>query len=68
MNSSWGIKVDAVVAYSDHMMARAEDGSVYTWGDASGTGALGLGPTVNDAEGCVPTPQRIPELRVSCGL
>jgi alpha-tubulin suppressor-like RCC1 family protein len=49
---------------------RADDGSVYAWGnsDAAGRGALGLGSPVRDAKRAVPTPQRILALCVSCGL
>jgi alpha-tubulin suppressor-like RCC1 family protein len=57
------------VAASFHL-ALADDGSVYAWGDkmAAASGALGLGTSVSDAGLRVPTPQRIPELRVACGL
>jgi alpha-tubulin suppressor-like RCC1 family protein len=61
-----GIKVDAVATHHHHTLALADDGSVYAWGDkeAAVCGALGLGLAVSDARDCVPTPQRIPELRV----
>jgi alpha-tubulin suppressor-like RCC1 family protein len=64
-----GIKVDAVVASYDSTLALADDGSVYAWGRQSAAewGVLGLGPSVNDAEEAVPTPQRIPGLRLTCG-
>jgi alpha-tubulin suppressor-like RCC1 family protein len=65
-----GIKLDAVAVGSFHTLALADDGSVYAWGgeDAANVGALGLGPAVSDADVPVPTPQRIPALRVACGL
>jgi alpha-tubulin suppressor-like RCC1 family protein len=65
-----GIKVDAVIASTHHTLAIADDGSVYLWGNAftARSGALGLGSSVRDAGARVPTPQRIPELRVACGL
>jgi alpha-tubulin suppressor-like RCC1 family protein len=65
-----GIKVDAVMAYMDHTLALADDGSVYAWGGewAAESGALGLGPSVSDARVRVPIPQRVPGLRVACGL
>jgi alpha-tubulin suppressor-like RCC1 family protein len=68
-----GVKVDAVAAGERHTLALADDGSVYVWGDrfAADSGALGLGPSVNDAGRAgraVHTPQRIPGLRVACGL
>jgi alpha-tubulin suppressor-like RCC1 family protein len=64
-----GIKVDAMAASDRHTLALADDGSVYAWGNGSGAkrGALGLGPAVRDAGRDVPTPQRIPALRVACG-
>jgi alpha-tubulin suppressor-like RCC1 family protein len=64
------VKVDAVAASDYHNLALAYDGSVYAWGDedAADSGALGLGPAVMAAMSKVPTPQRIPELRVACGL
>jgi alpha-tubulin suppressor-like RCC1 family protein len=73
MESSRGIKVDAVAAGADHTFALADDGSVHTWGNrrAARSGALGLGVAVRDAaaEGDdVRSPQRIPGLRVACGL
>jgi alpha-tubulin suppressor-like RCC1 family protein len=54
-----GIKVNAVAAGCDHMLALADDGSVYAWDDAlaAESGALGLGPSVRDAQVRVPTPQ-----------
>jgi alpha-tubulin suppressor-like RCC1 family protein len=65
-----GVKVDAVAAGYCQTLAMADDGSVYAWGDkeAAARGALGLGPSVSDAGVFVPTPQRVPELRVRCGL
>jgi alpha-tubulin suppressor-like RCC1 family protein len=65
-----GIKVDAVATGAFHTMAMAGDGGVFTWGtsDAAESGALGLGRSVRAAKRGVPTPQRIPALRVSCGL
>jgi alpha-tubulin suppressor-like RCC1 family protein len=65
-----GIKVDAMAAGPYHTLAWADDGSVYAWGkdEAAETGALGLGPEVSDAQDSVLTPQRIPALRVACGL
>jgi alpha-tubulin suppressor-like RCC1 family protein len=66
-----GVKVAAVAAAIHHTLARADDGSVYSWGDAHAakSGALGMRPSVSDAPGVrVPTPQRILALRVGCGL
>jgi alpha-tubulin suppressor-like RCC1 family protein len=65
-----GVKADAVAGGKTHTLALADDGSVYAWGnkEAAECGALGLGPSVCDAELPVPTPQRIPTLRVACGL
>jgi alpha-tubulin suppressor-like RCC1 family protein len=64
-----GIKVDAVAA-CDHTLALVDDGSVYGWGDmmAGARGALGLGASASNAGVPVSTPQRVPELRVACGL
>jgi alpha-tubulin suppressor-like RCC1 family protein len=65
------IKVDVVAASDLHTLALADDGSVYVWGGesyAADTGALGLGPSVEDAKETVPTPLRIPALRVAHGL
>jgi hypothetical protein len=65
-----GVKVDAVAANSQFTQAIADDGSVYTWGNkrAASSGALGLGPAVSDAGLDVPTPRRVPALRVAtCG-
>jgi alpha-tubulin suppressor-like RCC1 family protein len=65
-----GVKVDAVAAGRDHTLVLADDGSVHVWGskDAARPGALGLGPSVSAAGRDVPTPRRIPALRVACGL
>jgi hypothetical protein len=64
------IKMDAVVA-SDmfQTLALADDGSVSAWDHARAAeaGVLGLGLSVSDAKRYVPTPRRIPELRVACG-
>jgi alpha-tubulin suppressor-like RCC1 family protein len=64
-----GIKIHAVASAGSHTLALADDGSVYAWGDEhrARSGALGLGAAVSDARVIVPTPQRIPELRVACG-
>jgi alpha-tubulin suppressor-like RCC1 family protein len=64
------VKVDAVAAHHNHTLALAEDGSMYAWGDSyqAKMGAFRLSPSVSDAGVCVFTPQRIPELRVACGL
>jgi alpha-tubulin suppressor-like RCC1 family protein len=65
-----GIKVDAVAASTFHTLALADDGSVYAWGSSSGaaSGAPGLGYSVSVWGWRVPTPQRVPALRVTCGL
>jgi alpha-tubulin suppressor-like RCC1 family protein len=66
-----GVKVDAVAAGYHHTLALADDKNVYAWGSAAApeSGALGLGPSVSDDAGrTVPTPQRIPALRVVRGL
>jgi alpha-tubulin suppressor-like RCC1 family protein len=64
-----GVKMDAITGDESHTLALAEDGSLYVWGsDAGGSGALGLGPSVSGARKSVHTPQRIPNLRVACGL
>jgi hypothetical protein len=65
-----GIKADAVAAGHNHTLALADDGGVYVWGGtlAAARGALGLGSSVSDARRAVPTSQRIPALRVACGL
>jgi alpha-tubulin suppressor-like RCC1 family protein len=70
IESLLGIKVDAVAAGYNYTLARVDDGSVYTWGHANAArgGALGLGPSVSGAGRTVATPQRIPDLRVACGL
>jgi alpha-tubulin suppressor-like RCC1 family protein len=61
-----GVKVDAVAAARHHALALADGGSVYTWGGdvAANSGALGLAPAVHEEGSIVPTPQRIPVLRV----
>jgi alpha-tubulin suppressor-like RCC1 family protein len=65
-----GVKVDAVAAGHNHTLALADDGSVYAWGNyrAAQVGSLGLGSLVSGAPSTVHTPQRIPALRVACGL
>jgi alpha-tubulin suppressor-like RCC1 family protein len=65
-----GFKVDAVDASILHTLELVDEGSVYAWGNTYGAqmGALGLGPSVSNAERPVPTPQRILGLRVACGL
>jgi alpha-tubulin suppressor-like RCC1 family protein len=66
-----GVKVDAVIAFHTHTIARADDGSVYSWGtsDVAEWGALALGTSVMDAGyQHVRTPQRVPGLRLACGL
>jgi alpha-tubulin suppressor-like RCC1 family protein len=65
-----GVKVDAVASGERHTLALADDGSVYVWGDrfAADAGALGLGASARDVKETVPTPRRIPRLRVACGL
>jgi alpha-tubulin suppressor-like RCC1 family protein len=67
-----GVKVDAVAAAAAaHTLAVADDGIVYAWGGlrAAERGALGLDHSVSEARTSVPTPQRIPALRVAvCGL
>jgi alpha-tubulin suppressor-like RCC1 family protein len=73
IDSLRGVKVDAVAAGDFHTLPRADDRSVYAWGQAYAVqkGALGLSPAVSDAgelEVPVPTPQIIPGLRVACGL
>jgi alpha-tubulin suppressor-like RCC1 family protein len=77
MESLRCIKVDAVAASEYQTLALADDGSVYTWGGASAArlqqlrwegGALGLSPSVSGGGEDVPTPQRVPNLRVACGL
>jgi alpha-tubulin suppressor-like RCC1 family protein len=64
------IKVDAVTAGMNHMLALAADDSVYGWGSvgATNSGALGLGQSASDAAENVQTPRRIPTLRVAGGL
>jgi alpha-tubulin suppressor-like RCC1 family protein len=63
-----GIKVDAVIAGVNHMLALADDGSVYVWGNERivSMGALGLGQSVRDAGCPVRESQRVPALRVAC--
>jgi alpha-tubulin suppressor-like RCC1 family protein len=70
IESLQSVKVDAAIASAHHTLALADDGSVYVCGHAlvAELGALGLGPSVRDAGRAVPTPQRIPALRVACGL
>jgi alpha-tubulin suppressor-like RCC1 family protein len=70
IDSLRGVKVDAAVTGHNHTLALADDGSVYAWGRKSTvqTGVLGLCPSVSDAGHEVPTPQRIPALRMVCGL
>jgi alpha-tubulin suppressor-like RCC1 family protein len=65
-----GVEVDAVTAGGSYTMAHADNGSVYAWGDSptAESGALGLGSSVNDAGKSVFAPQRVPGLRVACGL
>jgi E3 ubiquitin-protein ligase HERC2 len=64
------IKLDAVVAGHRHTLALSGNGRVYAWGGsgAACSGALGLGPSVGGGQSHVPTPRRIPALRVVCGL
>jgi hypothetical protein len=70
MESLRGTRVDAVATGGIHTLALADDGSVYAWGglEAAVSGALGLGLSVQDARKPVPTPRRIPGLRVAYGL
>jgi E3 ubiquitin-protein ligase HERC2 len=65
-----GISVDAVANNMHHTLALADDGSMYTWGnaDAGRQGLLGLGSAVRNASMHVSTPHKIPNLRVACGL
>jgi alpha-tubulin suppressor-like RCC1 family protein len=68
-----GVKVDEVAAGERRTLALADDGSVYAWGnkEAAGSGALGLGIAVRRAGSGgahVPTPQRVLDVRVACGL
>jgi alpha-tubulin suppressor-like RCC1 family protein len=65
-----GIKVDAVLAGGTHTHVRADSGRVYSWGDGHATrmGVIGLGPSVIHVGRSVLTPQRIPGLRLACGL
>jgi alpha-tubulin suppressor-like RCC1 family protein len=69
IESVQGAKVDAVVAGKNHMLARADDGSVYAWGDVYGdmAGALGLGRRESgpEWEEGARTPQRVPAVRVA---
>jgi alpha-tubulin suppressor-like RCC1 family protein len=69
-----GVKVDAVAAGGTvgpeaRALARADDGSVYAWGnaDAAESGVLGLTGTSQVARHAVLTPRRISALRVACG-
>jgi alpha-tubulin suppressor-like RCC1 family protein len=60
-----------VVNDDSHTLALADDGSVYAWGKrkAKEAGTLGLsGEDFEYYEWSVPTPQRVPKLRVACGL
>jgi alpha-tubulin suppressor-like RCC1 family protein len=62
-----GMNVDAMAVAKKHMLALADDRSVYAWGhvDAAESGALGLGPSVSGTRIPVRTPRRrIPALRV----
>jgi alpha-tubulin suppressor-like RCC1 family protein len=54
--------VDAVAACNHQTLLLSRDGSMYSWGDeeAATSGALGLGPSVRDAERAVLTSQRLP--------
>jgi alpha-tubulin suppressor-like RCC1 family protein len=67
-----GIKVEAVATGTNYTLALADDGRVYAWGSkgAAASGALGLdSPWVQGASWwAVQTPQRVPEVRVACGL
>jgi hypothetical protein len=64
-----GIKMDAVAAGYRHTLAVADNGSLYVWGDSAGAGsvALCLGTSAFE-DVCVPTPQRVPDVRLACGL
>jgi regulator of chromosome condensation len=65
-----GVKVDAVAAGNHHTLALADDGSVYIWGREAEEDwdALDLGLAGGDPEERASMPQRIPGLRVACGL
>jgi alpha-tubulin suppressor-like RCC1 family protein len=66
-----GVKLDGVTCCVFHSLALADDGGMYAWGGdhfAVKPGALGLGPSVINAGRAVINPQRIPALRVACGL
>jgi alpha-tubulin suppressor-like RCC1 family protein len=69
IDSLRGVKVNAVALSEFHTLALVDDGSVYAWGSrrAAESGALGLGASVSDRGKPVPTPQRVPGLRVACG-
>jgi alpha-tubulin suppressor-like RCC1 family protein len=70
MVSMQGVRVDSVTVEQTYTLALAHDGAVYSWGDEyqARAGILGLGSSVSEAGIDVPTPQRIPGLRVACGL
>jgi alpha-tubulin suppressor-like RCC1 family protein len=68
-----GVKVDAATASDRHVLALADDGRVYAWGGdlAARVGSLGLGAAVStegERSESVLSPQRVPGLRMACGL